>query len=538
MSASTASSDRPAADVVVVGAGPVGLVAACELARRGVAVRVVDKLTTPTEQSRAIAIHARSLEMFGRMGLADDLIASGVKATRMQMYSGRRQLAKIEFGRVASPYAFTVVTAQTETERILTGWLRTLGVTLDRGAELTGLTQDSSAVHLTISHDDGSRETADVAWVIGADGSRSTVRHLVGTRLEGSFEGERFVLGDVEAEHDLDRSSMYTYFSPDGLLAVFPMRDARMRLIAQVRDAAGRPLNPDPAQAELQQIVTERADGIRITRSHWLTEFEIHHAQVPAYRFGRVFLAGDAAHVHSPAGGQGMNTGMQDAFNLGWKLALAVRGHGGSQLLDTYQTERHPVGAKVIAFTSRLTTMGTMAGDVRTRLRDEIIHAALGIPPIRDAMVSKTEEVTVAYRHSPIALGPAGHHGGPGHHGAAAGDHMAYIADAAVQQQIAAAWGAGKPGHLILTIAPDRDAADRAAAVAAAPAGDAVHVLVTAGGERVPGYDAVIADPAGGAAAAFGLRHGGRVVVRPDGYIGLIASLDDDAAGYFARLTH
>ena len=509
-----------------MGAGPVGLVAACELARRGVSVRVIDKLTAPTTESRAIAVHARSLEMFDSMGLLDELVASGVKATQMEMYAGGRHLAHVEFSHVDSAFPFTVVTAQTETERILTGRLAALGVTVERGVELTGLTQAADAVRLSLQNADGSQETAEASWVVGTDGAHSTVRQLVGTRLEGSFKGERFLLGDVEAEHALDPASMYMYFSPDGILAVFPMRGTRMRLIAQVRETPGQPRRSDPAQADLQRVTDERAGGIQITKSHWLTEFEIHHAQVPAYRFGRVFLAGDAAHVHSPAGGQGMNTGMQDAFNLGWKLALAAQGRAGAQLLNSYQAERHPVGAKVIEFTTRLTWLGTLGGGVRTALRNQVLHAALGIGPLRDAMASQTEEVTIAYRNSPVVLGgPA--HGGP----LAAGDHAPFVADPSVRRQIDAARAAGDPGHLVLSIAPGR--------LPAAPArhdGSAIQLLVTPVAAPVPGYDAVIADPGGSLASRYGLQRGGRVAIRPDGYIGLIASPDDDCADYFSRL--
>jgi 2-polyprenyl-6-methoxyphenol hydroxylase-like FAD-dependent oxidoreductase len=275
------------------------------------------------------------------------------------------------------------------------------------------------------------------------------VRRLVGTRLDGSFQGERYLLGDVEADHQLDRSSMYTFLSPDGLLAVFPMRESRMRLIAQLTQAPGGLPGSEPTQEELQRIADARAGGITITQSHWLTEFEIHHAQVPAYRFGRVFLAGDAAHVHSPAGGQGMNTGMQDAYNLAWKLALATRGKAGDALLDSYHAERHPVGAQVIAQTTRLTSLSAVDGDLRQKLRNELMHAALGIPPLRAAMARQAEEVTVAYRDSPVVTG--GRHG----HGAlAGGDHAPAVASPVLRRQLDAAWAARPCGHLVLTIAP------------------------------------------------------------------------------------
>jgi 2-polyprenyl-6-methoxyphenol hydroxylase-like FAD-dependent oxidoreductase len=498
---------------------------------------VIDKLPAPTTESRAILVHARSLEMFDLMGVADEIIGSGVKTRGMQMLAAGRVLAQLSLDQVDSAFPFSVTTPQTETERILGERLAGLGVTVERGVELTALTQDADVAHLTLRHpgrapgqastEQASTEQADAAWVIGADGARSTVRAAAGTKLAGSFKGERFILGDVEAEHCLDPSSMYTYFSPDGgPLLVLPMRGSRMRLIAQVHDPDGQPLNLNPGQDELQAIVDARAGGIRITGSHWLTEFEIHHAQVPAYRFDRVFLAGDAAHVHSPAGGQGMNTGMQDAFNLGWKLALAAQGRAGDVLLDSYQAERHPVGAAVIEQTNRLTSLGTVGGDLRRTLRNELVHAALGIPPLRSMMASQTEEVTIAYRDSPVVSGD--------HHGRGAvrpGDHAPAVADPALRRQLDTAWAAGPAGHLILSIAPDRLPVEPVSG-----AGDAVQVLVTDNATPVTGYDAVIADPEAAVAIRFGLPDGGRVAIRPDGYVGLVTTLDDDGAAYFARL--
>jgi 2-polyprenyl-6-methoxyphenol hydroxylase-like FAD-dependent oxidoreductase len=516
-------------DVVVVGAGPTGLVAACELARRGVVIRVIDKLPAPTGESRAIVVHARSLEMFDWMGIAGEIIDSGVKSQAMQMYAAGRRLARVEFGQVDSAFPFSVTIPQTETERILTERLHRLGVTTERGVELTALTQDADAAHLTLRHASGAQERADATWVIGADGSHSTVRAQVGTKLAGSFQGERFILGDVEAEHSLDLDSMYTYFSPDaGPLLAFPMRGTRMRLIAQIRDPDGQPPNLNPTQAELQRIVDARADGIKITESHWLTEFEVRHAQVPAYRFGRVFLAGDAAHVHSPAGGQGMNTGMQDAFNLGWKLAMAVYGTGGQQLLDSYHAERHPVAAKVIEFTTRLTQVGTLRHELAIKLRNELVHAAVGLAPIRHAIADQTEEVALSYRGSPVV---AGRH----HHGrVAAGDHAPHVADTDLQGQLSAAWSPEFGGHVIVTVstaepagwpAPVRDA------------GDARQVLVTpAGGSPTDGYHLSVADPGHLVASRYGLRDGGRVIIRPDGYVGYIGDLAASVVPYFTRL--
>ncbi len=511
--------------VVIVGAGPVGLVAACELARRGVSVRIVDTLAAPTTESRAIAIHARSCDMLDRMGILDDLIATGVKSTAMNMFANKKKMFRAPLDTVDSAFAYTLITAQTETERVLTEHLNGLGVSIDRGLTLTGLTQDDDAVHLTLQRADGTSEHVDTSWVIGTDGGHSSVRHLVGTKLQGSFKGERFILGDVEVEPHFDNTNMYTYFDSDGPVVTLPMLGGRVRFLAQIHDAPGTPLDQHPTTAELQKIVDARIGGVTITTPHWITCFEIHHGQVPEYRHGRVFLAGDAAHIHSPAGGQGMNTGMQDAFNLCWKLAEVIRGDAGAALLDSYNAERHPVGKRVIDFTSTLTKVGTLNGVARVA-RNAVVKAAGHVPPAVRVMASNITETNIAYKDSPVVLAAT-----PRHTKVTPGQHVPHIDDAELQKQISAAWEPEHTGHTVLTVTGN------APAPAAGPAGQ-MQVLITADGAPVGGYDVVVADPDGLVAKRFGLSDGGLVVVRPDGYLGAITALNDrtGVADYFAQV--
>jgi 2-polyprenyl-6-methoxyphenol hydroxylase-like FAD-dependent oxidoreductase len=519
----SATSQNP--DVVIVGAGPVGLVAACDLTRRGITVRIIDKLDQPTAESRAIAIHARSLDMFDRMGIVDDLIATGVKSTGMNMYASGKKMVRLPIEVVESSFPYTLVTAQTETERVLTAHLASQGVTVERGLELTELSQNDQAVHLVGRHADGRTEEIEASWVIGTDGGHSTVRHLMGTQLQGSFKGERFILGDVEVEPHFDNANMYTYFDPDGPVVTLPMLGGRVRFLAQIHDAPGTPLTLHPTQEQLQQIIDARIGGVTITTPHWLTCFEIHHGQVPAYRLGRVFLAGDAAHIHSPAGGQGMNTGIQDAFNLCWKLATVIKGDAGDALLNSYHAERQPIGKQVIDFTSTLTKLGTLKGPARL-LRDAIVRVVGHLPPAVRVMASNIAETNIAYKNSPVTLSA-----GPRHAKVSAGQHVLHITEPALQKQLSLASSAGNLGHTILTIA------GKGPAPAAGPAGQ-TQVLITSDDTPLGGYNAVVADPKGLVGKRYGLKNGGRIVVRPDGYIGAVTELDDHngIATYFAQL--
>jgi 2-polyprenyl-6-methoxyphenol hydroxylase-like FAD-dependent oxidoreductase len=508
-------------DVLVVGAGPVGLVAAAELARHGLAVRIVDKLAEPTTESRAIAVHARSLDMLARMGTVDQLIATGVQAGGMELYSGSDQLVRVPLDGLDTAYPFSLNTPQTESERVLAEHLKSVDVDIERGVELTALTQDADWVRATLQHADGSVEQLSVPWLIGADGAHSAVRHLVGGKLKGTFVGERFLLGDVDAEHELDNNAMFTFFSPAGPVLVMPMRNGRTRVMAQVHDAPGTPLNLHPTLEELQQVVDDRVGGIKLVLSHWLTSFELHHAIVSKYRWGRVFLAGDAAHVHSPVGGQGMNTGMQDAFNLAWKLAAVVKAQAGDALLDSYEAERHPIAETMIQFTERLSKAGTLTG-APEHIRNALLKVVSHIDAAPHAMAKATAELTVNYHGSPIIVGR-----GPRGAKVIAGDHFPFLSDPDVQARVVGAWAVG---HTTLTV------------TAGQPAPDAGRygrqVLVTDDGAPVVGYDAVISDPQHVVADRLGLAGGGRVVVRPDSYLGAVASLDeaDVITEYFAKV--
>ena len=499
--------DAPEADVLVVGAGPVGLVLACELARRDVAVRIIDVLPAPRAESRAILVHARTLEMLDRLAVADTVVASGVRMNGATMRDGARVLTDITLDGVDSPFPYSVATPQTETERILTEKLADLGVSVERGSELLSFDQDESHVQFRLRGADGREHQGRCGWIVGADGAQSVVRAQMGQALEGSFRGEWFLLGDVEADYDLPGDRVHTIFSADnGPVMVFPMGGRRIRIAAQIQHEIAA---TDVTLALLQNIVDARCPGIRITSASWLTLFEIHHAQVPHYRLGRAFVAGDAAHIHSPAAGQGMNTGMQDAANLGWKLALVVHGEGNDALLDSYHTERHPIAAQVIAHTVEITKMGTMHHRAPQMARDFALTLLGRLTPVRHALADWTEETDISYRHSPIVCGESG---SP----LQAGDHAPQVPGIPLREQLSAA----SRNTTVLAFG-ELDAA-ASAALAGLP-----QLVVNGNPDSTSPDHRVIADPQDDIAKRYGCAVGDVVLIRPDGYLGYLTHMSD-----------
>lgn len=428
------------------------------------------------------------MDMFDRMGIAEQLITTGIKTIAFQMYAGHKPLFRVPLGGVDDAFPFMLTTAQTETERILGEHLHSVGLAVERGLELVGLSQDSAAVQLRLRQADGSIEQATASWVVGADGASSIVRELVGTKLEGKFARWRWLVADVDADHHLDLDCAHMFLSAEGPVVAMPMRDGRMRFLAQVHTPA-TPANPEPTQDELQAIIDRRIGGIQVLRPHWLSHFKIHSAQVPRYRWGRVFLAGDAGHIHSPAGGQGMNTGMQDAFNLAWKLAAVIHGEAGDTLLDSYNTERYPVAQHVLRFSGELTSAWQLTGLPR-RIRDVVVGLLSHVGAARRAMANVVEEVKINYQGSPIAVGdrPLGAR-------VVAGQYLPYVHDPAVYKQLRAVLGADNLGHTVVTAASEHPAP-------AAGGEGRLQVLVARDNTPVPGYDTVIADPDGALASA------------------------------------
>ena len=330
-------------EVVVVGAGPTGLMLAGDLARAGVGCTVLERRAEEANLTRAFAVHARTLELLDARGLADDLVATGVRVGALRLFG---QL-EVDLSRLPTRFPYVLVTPQYHTERVLEERASALGAQIVRGANVVDLRQDTDDVELDVRYEDGTLATRRAIYAIGTDGVGSTVRQALALPFPGHSAVQSVMLADVQLSEEPEEV-LTVNAAGDGFVFVAPFGDGWYRVIAWDR----RRELPDDAPVELEEIreITQRVLGTDygMHDPRWMSRFHSDERQVTHYRVGRVFLAGDAAHVHSPAGGQGMNTGLQDAANLGWKLAAAVHGWAPDGLLDTYHTERHPIGRAVL----------------------------------------------------------------------------------------------------------------------------------------------------------------------------------------------
>ena len=518
-----------AADVLVAGAGPTGLALAAQLATSGVQVRIIDRGPGRVHESRALAIQPRTLEVLAGLGVTEELIACGNPAVQLRMHARGRVLAvpMFDLGLDDTAYPYLLFLSQAETERILSEHLAAGGIHVERGVELARLSTTADSATATLRHRDGREEAVSARYVAGCDGAHSTVRRLAGIRFEGSSYPQTFVLADVDAD-GIETGVAHVFLSDQGMLFFFPLgKPAPWRLLAMRPPADRTPPETPVVLDEVQAIAsTYTGDTVRIHDPVWMTNFRLHHRAAARYRAGRVFLAGDAAHIHSPAGAQGMNTGIQDAVNLGWKLAATLRGGAGPALLDTYEAERAPIGTMVLRFTDRAFTIATSANPVvrfaRTRLAPAVIPLALKARPARAFAFRTVAQLDIRYRHSRLSLdGP-----NPPRKGPKAGDRLpdASIIREEQPSRLHRVLAATAGWHLLLCGPPDAWTAPAATQLA-----ERYTSLITVHGLTVRNTPGALYDPDGQALRRLGLtaRHTAQYLVRPDGHIGYRAGGTD-----------
>lgn len=376
-------------DVVIVGAGPTGLTLAGILARERVPFVLVDRLAEGSNTSRAAVVHARTLEVLEEIEVTDRLRAGGLVVPRFTLRDRDRVLLTIRFDGLSTRYPYTLMIPQNATEAILLARLREMGGDVLRPHEVTDVRQDADGVTATVTADGGSR-TLRGRYLVGADGMHSVVRERAGVGFTGGTYEQSFALADVRMSWRIPGDEVMLFLSPDGLVVVAPLPGGRHRIVATMDDA---PEHPDIA--DVQRLLDTRgpvAGAARVEEIAWSSRFRVHHRIVNRYRAGRILLAGDAAHVHSPAGGQGMNTGIQDAVALGRALTAVVRGAKESRL-DEYDRVRRPVAQRVVAFTDRMTRMATLRTPRARAMRNILVGLIGRIPAFRRFLAMELSEL-------------------------------------------------------------------------------------------------------------------------------------------------
>ena len=393
-------------DVLIVGAGPVGLFLANECARRNLRYRLVEERVSQSEHSKALAIFPRTLEIFDMAGIVSPFLEKANKVTRVAVMTRDRTLAMLKFEPEGSPYSFVAMVPQDVTERLLVEELRRKGGTVEYQTKFISANQVDDGVDVTLEHG-GSSSKLRATFVVGCDGAHSTVRHQLNLPFEGSEYSGSFLLADIDTNANLAADEMQLCPSEFGPAAIFPMSATRRRVVATIDDIEG----DAPSLDLVRKVLVQRAPrAIEALAMNWSSYFRIHHRQVARLREGRMFIAGDAAHIHSPFGGQGMNTGLHDVWNLVWKLDLFLKGRGNQEMLDSYSSERLPVIKSVIDTTHRLTrVMGTPSKFAQV-LRNTVIPMVSRLAPFQHAFVRRLSELGIDYHGSPIVEGPGERH--------------------------------------------------------------------------------------------------------------------------------
>lgn len=549
----TTANTAPAA--LVVGAGPTGLLMASELARHGVSCRVIDKRPHATTTSNAIALHARTLEVFEQLGIIEEVLAQGLKQHGASIYADGQRIIHVRFDDLDAPYPFILSLAQSETEHILGAHLERLGIQVERNVELLGFTQDEQSVTARLGHADGQEETITTPWLIGCDGAHSTVRHMLTMTFSGSAYPEAFALADVKLHWPLSDDEMHMFLGQDGILAVFPMRGGRYRLIVETAAEAGEEKLPDPTLEELQGFLDKFAPaGSTASDPVWLAAFRTHLRQAAHTRQGRVFLAGDAAHIHSPAGGQGMNTGLQDAYNLAWKLALVNAGQAPASLLDTYEIERHPVAESVMRTTDLMIKGATLRSPIAQHIRNRLAPLLVQQDFFQQRMTAQLAELSINYRKSTLVAEYLHSHFSHGHllGGPRAGDRAPDAgpllrADGTSARLFEALRGTQHTLLLLADADHQQESWEHLAALAeeiSAHHRQQINVYLVAAGSTAPAGDtsgaAILLDPERALHQRYNAVGECLYLIRPDGYIGYrsypadAARLDD----YLKSLFH
>jgi 2-polyprenyl-6-methoxyphenol hydroxylase-like FAD-dependent oxidoreductase len=501
--------------ILIVGAGPTGLTAALELTRLNIPVRLIDKREAPATTSRAIGIQARTLELFEQRGLADAMVRLGNKASGASIYSGGKRAFRLDYSGIDSRYNYTLFLSQAETERILRDALAKAGVAPEWRTEMVAVAQDAMSHGpepvSAVLKKDGSLERVATSWLISAEGAHSLVRTTLDLQFEGKTLDEQYALGDLHIDGDLPESDFHIFSSEHGFMGLFPMGGSRFRLIAS--NPLSKPSKDTaPSSDELQTMYDQRSPiPARFHDTTWTSWFRINSRMVPRLRIGRLLLGGDSAHIHSPAGAQGMNTGIQDMINLGWKLALVIRGQAPESLLDSYPGDRLPVMRNVLFKTENLTAVIGAENPLARGLFNHLAPHVGALSLVQENSTARMSQIAIGYRDGPLSDNHV--HAGSLH----AGDR---VPDLNVLMRVGQQWREARmfealsPSEFALVVTHDDKSTklDPVLAELAARFSAPTRLVELAASAR---------DQAGRFASLFGT--GCCYLVRPDGYVAVAA---------------
>ena len=398
-------------DVLIVGAGPTGLVLALWLARLGVRIRIIDKTAEPGTTSRALAVQARTLEFYQQMGLADAVVAAGRNIIAANMWVTGRRVAHAVFGEMGaglSPFPYALVYPQDEHERLLIERLREAGIEVERQTELVRFEETPEGITGHLRRSDGAEEVCNAAYIAGCDGARSIIREALGIGFPGGTYEHMFYVADVEASGATINRELHVALDRSDFLVVFPLKgDGRARLIGTIRQE----MESQAEKLTWEDVSKRVLEWIRIDvkKVNWFSTYRVHHRVANQFRKGRAFLLGDAAHIHSPVGGQGMNTGIGDAVNLAWKLAAVVQNRAHAAILDSYEQERIGFARTLVATTDRaftsVTSSGPVARLVRLRIVPFLIPLFFRSKSMRRMMFRRVSQIEIDYEGSSLSVG-------------------------------------------------------------------------------------------------------------------------------------
>jgi 2-polyprenyl-6-methoxyphenol hydroxylase-like FAD-dependent oxidoreductase len=489
--------------VLICGAGPTGLTAALWLTRLGIHVRIIDRTSGPGETSRALAVQARTLEFHRMSGTVEDVLAAGVRVNTLNILTpsgGTAPLDLSSFGSGITRFAHAFVLPQDIHERILIEHLAKLGVGIERQTELQSFHDAGSNVTAVLRSGDRT-EAVEVDYLIGADGAHSLVRHGLGIGFPGGAYDQSFYVADVEGAHETTDNSMNLVLGGYGFAIVLPVRQSgTLRIIGVVpkKYETLPEINFDTIRADI-----ERDSRVHVSKVNWFSTYRVHHRVAESFSKGRVFIAGDAGHIHSPAGGQGMNTGMGDAVNLAWKLAAVLQDRAAPHILDSYHIERHTFAEALIDGTDKafrlVTSQSMLAGIFRRNVLVYVVRRLLRNMKFRRRFFEMNAQTRIAYPSSPLSTGPKGK-------GVVkAGDRLPYVELASGDNYAclnALDWQVHVYGHLTTGLGS-----------AVRAQGIALHVF-----------------PWNADARRAGITDGMAFLIRPDGHIGLVAPTQSETA--------